>query len=68
MIGHVSLANMYQFINQNDLLAVNIEDDANGFNWDDAIDDVLNQIIFWVVFYLVEKILVLYITVHYHYR
>lgn len=42
--------------------------DPNSFGWDDAIDDVLEQCTLWAAFYFVEKIMIVYITVHYHYR
>lgn len=59
-----------QLINANDLLAVNWAEDTdpNSFGWDDVIDDVLQQCTIWGIFYLLEKIMIVYITVHYHYR
>jgi small-conductance mechanosensitive channel len=36
--------------------------------WDDVIFDILEQSVFWVIGYLLVKMMVLYITVHYHYR
>ncbi|KAH8902101.1 hypothetical protein BR93DRAFT_887864 [Coniochaeta sp. PMI_546] len=57
-------------INLNDLLVVNFTEhaDPDTFGWDDAIDDVLEQCTLWASFYLLEKIMIVYITVHYHYR
>jgi small-conductance mechanosensitive channel len=55
-------------VNQNDNLIVNFNKDPNYWGWDDIIYDVLQQIVFWMVGYLLVRILVLYITVHYHYR
>ncbi|KAH8893311.1 hypothetical protein GQ53DRAFT_684923 [Thozetella sp. PMI_491] len=55
-------------INNNDMLAVNLDRAPDDFRWDDAIDDVLEQCTLWTSFYLVEKLVILYITIHYHYR
>jgi small-conductance mechanosensitive channel len=55
-------------VNQNPDLVVNFNKDPNYWYWDDIIYDVLQQIVFWMVGYLLIRILVLYISVHYHYR
>ncbi|KAK0629249.1 hypothetical protein B0T17DRAFT_589122 [Bombardia bombarda] len=38
------------------------------FEWSFVIDDVLQQCALWAGFYVLEKILILYITIHYHFR
>jgi small-conductance mechanosensitive channel len=55
-------------VNQNPDLVVNFNKDPNYWYWDDIIYDVLQQTVFWMVGYLLIRILVLYISVHYHYR
>jgi hypothetical protein len=55
-------------INDNYLLAGAYKVDPTRKTWDNIIDDILEQITFWVVLYLGEKIVVIYIAVHYHYR
>ncbi|KAB5518871.1 hypothetical protein GE09DRAFT_977795 [Coniochaeta sp. 2T2.1] len=55
-------------INGNELLVVNFKENEDTFGWDDAIEDVLEQCTLWGAFYLVEKLMIVYITVHYHYR
>jgi hypothetical protein len=56
-------------VNQNPDLIVNFPGkDPNYFYWDDIIYDVLQQTVFWMVGYLLIRILVLYISIHYHYR
>lgn len=52
------------------MLSVNYEEarTADDFGWDNAIEDVLEQCSLWAAFYLLEKIMIVYITVHYHYR
>ncbi|KAK1656704.1 putative serine/threonine-protein kinase [Colletotrichum godetiae] len=55
-------------INTNELLAVNVNKDPNTFAWDDVVADILEQATLWVAFYFVEKLLISYISVHYHYR
>jgi len=62
------VANIYQLIPNNIDLAVNIDKVVGSWGWDDTIDDILQQGMFWVVFYLVEKVFIMYISVHYHYR
>jgi hypothetical protein len=37
-------------------------------HWDDVIEDILEQVTLWVSFYFIEKIIILYITIHFHYR
>jgi hypothetical protein len=49
-------------------LAVNFNKPPNSWGWDDTIDDILSQATFWVAFYVLEKTIILYITIHYHYR
>ncbi|KAJ0165182.1 putative MscS family protein [Colletotrichum tanaceti] len=55
-------------INQNELLAVNINKAPGTFGWDDAVEDVLQQLTLWVCFYFLEKLFISYIAIHYHYR
>ncbi|KAK1474842.1 hypothetical protein CCUS01_05468 [Colletotrichum cuscutae] len=55
-------------INTNELLAVNVNKDPNTFGWDDVVADILEQATLWVAFYFVEKLMISYISVHYHYR
>ncbi|KAK6217117.1 hypothetical protein QIS74_07231 [Colletotrichum tabaci] len=55
-------------INENELLAVNINKAPDTFAWDDAVADVLEQLTLWVSFYFLEKLFISYIAVHYHYR
>ncbi|MCJ1402346.1 hypothetical protein MMC11_005566 [Xylographa trunciseda] len=52
------------FINLNPL--IHTDPDASG--WDDVLDDVLFTAVMWSALYLLEKVLVLYICIHYHYR
>lgn len=40
----------------------------SGIIWIHFIDDFLQQSSLWAVFYLMEKIAILYITIHYHFR
>jgi hypothetical protein len=47
---------------------VNINKDPRVMGWDDTIDDILEQMTLWVCFYFVEKLMILFITIHYHYR
>jgi hypothetical protein len=42
--------------------------DSDAWAWDDVVDDVLDQLILWMAFYLIEKVAISYIAVHYHYR
>ncbi|OHW93880.1 serine threonine-protein kinase [Colletotrichum incanum] len=55
-------------INENELLAVNINKVPDIFAWDDVIADILEQLTLWVCFYFFEKLFISYITIHYHYR
>ncbi|KAK1976089.1 putative serine/threonine-protein kinase [Colletotrichum cereale] len=55
-------------INENELLAVNINKTPDTFAWDDVVADVLEQLTLWVCFYFLEKLFISYITIHYHYR
>ncbi|KAK1622710.1 hypothetical protein BDP81DRAFT_455021 [Colletotrichum phormii] len=55
-------------INTDELLAVNVNKDSNTFAWDDVVADILEPATLWVAFYIVEKLLISYISVHYHYR
>ncbi|KAK2781338.1 hypothetical protein FQN53_000616 [Emmonsiellopsis sp. PD_33] len=55
-------------IDKNKLLAVNWNKDPDSWGWDDTIDDVLHHVTFWGAFYLAEKIVMLYIRIHFHYR
>lgn len=57
-----------QLVNVNPLLAVNRDKTEDDFGWDDVVDDVLEQMTLWTAFYTCEKIMILYITIHYHYR
>ncbi|KAH6675740.1 hypothetical protein B0J14DRAFT_441648, partial [Halenospora varia] len=56
------------YITTNDSLAVYYGLDANTVNWDDILGYILFQCIFASALYLIEKVLMLYITIHYHYR
>ncbi|TDZ16019.1 Mechanosensitive ion channel protein Msy2 [Colletotrichum orbiculare MAFF 240422] len=55
-------------ISENELLAVNANKGPDDFGWDDAIAYVLQIATLWVVFYALEKVMISYVTVHYHYR
>ncbi|KAK1572789.1 putative serine/threonine-protein kinase [Colletotrichum navitas] len=55
-------------INENELLAVNINKAQDTFAWDDVVADVLEQLTLWVCFYFIEKLFISYIMIHYHYR
>ncbi|GKT60045.1 mechanosensitive ion channel [Colletotrichum tofieldiae] len=55
-------------INENELLAVNINKAPDTFAWDDVIADILEQLTLWICFYFLEKLFISYITIHYHYR
>ena len=58
-------------IDTNDALAVNQNpqyQDPNYIGWDDVLDDILQQCTLWTAFYFVEKIVIMYISIHYHYR
>ncbi|KAK1995243.1 putative serine/threonine-protein kinase [Colletotrichum falcatum] len=55
-------------INENELLAVNVNKAPDTFAWDDVVADVLEQLTLWVCFYFLEKLFISYITIHYHYR
>lgn len=59
-----------QFINFNPLLAVNANKNANSEypSWDEIINDILSQLILWVALYVLEKLMISYLAVHYHYR
>ena len=41
---------------------------ATPWGWNDTINDILFCTTMWTVIYLVEKIMILYISIHYHYR
>ncbi|KAK2790560.1 hypothetical protein FQN52_005579 [Onygenales sp. PD_12] len=58
----------FVLIDKNKLLAVNWNKDPDSWGWDDTIDDVLHHVTFWGAFYLAEKIVMLYIRIHFHYR
>ena len=47
---------------------MNFGKDLSDFAWDDALADILFSGTLWAALYLVEKIIVLYISIHYHYR
>ncbi|KAM7208365.1 Mechanosensitive ion channel protein 8 [Naviculisporaceae sp. PSN 640] len=50
-------------------LPINQTDEAIAENpWNDVIADVLEQCALWTGFYVLEKIVILYITIHYHFR
>ncbi|KAK3693238.1 hypothetical protein B0T22DRAFT_420432 [Podospora appendiculata] len=55
-------------VSNNALLPLNINRAADDFLWSDAIDDILEQCSLWAGFYVIEKIIILYITIHYHFR
>ncbi|KAJ2978454.1 hypothetical protein NQ176_g3807 [Zarea fungicola] len=58
------------FINDNPILFVNVNKDPDSpyMAWDDIIADILDQITLWVGFYFVEKVVISYVAIHYHYR
>jgi hypothetical protein len=41
---------------------------VNDYTWDDALNIILFIGTLWAFVYLIEKVIVLYISVHYHYR
>ncbi|KAK3315965.1 hypothetical protein B0H66DRAFT_478619 [Apodospora peruviana] len=51
-----------------DLPINSVEEADDEYNWNDVIIDVLQQCALWTGFYIVEKCLILYITIHYHFR
>ncbi|KAK3380819.1 hypothetical protein B0H63DRAFT_450216 [Podospora didyma] len=52
----------------NDDLAVNFNLTPDQMMWAEVIADFLQQGTLWAGFYFIEKIIVLYITIHFHYR
>ncbi|KAM7196962.1 Mechanosensitive ion channel protein 8 [Rhypophila sp. PSN 637] len=51
------------------VLPINQTDEAIENNeWNDVIADILEQCALWTGFYILEKALILYITIHYHFR
>ena len=38
------------------------------WNWQNTIDDIQEQCLYWIIAYFLERILILYISIHYHYR
>lgn len=52
----------------NEQLSVDLNLQPNTWTWEDTVYDILEQIIFWVVGYNLEKVGILYISIHYHYR
>ncbi|MCJ1395166.1 hypothetical protein MMC18_008047 [Xylographa bjoerkii] len=52
------------FINLNPF----IHTDSDTSSWDDVLDDILFTAVMWSALYLLEKVVVLYICIHYHYR
>lgn len=60
-------------ITYNEDLGINVnKKDASGdfleIGWTFVVNDILEQITIWAGFYAVGKILILYISIHYHYR
>lgn len=51
-----------------DNLAISYDKAAADLVWIDIIDDFLQQGTLWVWFYFVEKLAILYVTIHYHSR
>ncbi|KAL8349004.1 hypothetical protein RB598_001998 [Gaeumannomyces tritici] len=49
-------------------LAIKANKGPDDFGWDDVISDILEQVSLWAGFYMVEKMMILYISIHYHYR
>ena len=41
---------------------------SNDWDWADTIDDILKMGTYWVALYDIEKILILYMCIHFHYR
>jgi len=58
-----------QCISYNDFITIaNGGQEPSQIIWVDFIGDVLEQCSLWALFYVVEKIAILYITIHYHFR
>ncbi|TLS31338.1 hypothetical protein PpBr36_02569 [Pyricularia pennisetigena] len=60
-------------ITYNEDLGINVnkKDDSGDFletGWTFVVNNVLEQVTIWAGFYAVGKILILYISIHYHYR
>ncbi|KAI6467622.1 hypothetical protein MCOR17_004386 [Pyricularia oryzae] len=60
-------------ITYNEDLGINVnKKDASGdfleIGWTFVVNDILEQVTIWAGFYAVGKILILYISIHYHYR
>ncbi|KAJ4305964.1 hypothetical protein N0V88_000754 [Collariella sp. IMI 366227] len=51
-----------------DNLAISYDKEADQLMWIDIIEDFLQQGILWAWFYFIEKIAILYVTIHYHNR
>ncbi|KAK0710046.1 hypothetical protein B0T26DRAFT_653339 [Lasiosphaeria miniovina] len=70
VIGFVvaSYATFEKFIVFNDDLAVAYNLSDGQLLWASLFDDFLQQGLLWAGFYVVEKIIILYITIHYHFR
>ena len=56
-----------QLVNTNPLVISNWSR-PNDWDWPETLDDILEQLIYWTILYLLEKMLILYISIHYHYR
>ncbi|KAK0707861.1 hypothetical protein B0H67DRAFT_496581 [Lasiosphaeris hirsuta] len=59
----------FLLIAYNPLIAIALgSETAETVGWVDFVSDVLEQCSLWAVFYLFEKLIILYITIHYHFR
>ncbi|KAL7893242.1 Mechanosensitive ion channel domain-containing protein [Trichoderma sp. SZMC 28014] len=54
-------------IQDNPLLLVDTDPEAWS-DWNNVVSDVLQQLTLWMAFYLIEKVVISYIAIHYHYR
>ncbi|KAL6903882.1 Mechanosensitive ion channel domain-containing protein [Trichoderma evansii] len=54
-------------IQDNPILLIDTDPDAYR-DWNNVISDILQQLTLWTAFYLIEKVAISYITIHYHYR
>ncbi|KAL2133492.1 hypothetical protein VTI74DRAFT_2257 [Chaetomium olivicolor] len=65
-ISYICFAALIYYNREN--LAISYDHDPEKLVWIDIIQDFLQQGTLWVWFYFVEKIVILYITIHYHNR
>ncbi|KAL7917055.1 Mechanosensitive ion channel domain-containing protein [Trichoderma austrokoningii] len=54
-------------IQDNPLLIIDTDPEAWS-DWNNVISDILQQLTLWMAFYLIEKVAISYIAIHYHYR